>query len=103
MATRRLRVYARDGKRCRFCGEPLARSDFTLDHLLPKAAGGPDWDINLVVACRTCNNEKGDKPIDEVGMELIGNAAFRDEWREIQWELAHSRTQRLLLDWRVIP
>lgn len=56
-----------------------------------------------MVACRTCNNQKGDQPIDEIGMELLGNAAFRDEWREIQWELAHCRTDRLLLDWRVIP
>jgi 5-methylcytosine-specific restriction endonuclease McrA len=103
VATRRLRVYRRDGGSCRFCNYALSRSEFTLDHLLPRARGGPDWDINLVVACTTCNNQKGDKAIDEVGMELVGNAAFRDPWREIQWELAHGRTERLLLDWRVIP
>lgn len=103
MATRRMRVYRRDGGRCRFCGVVLQRHDFTLDHLLPRSKGGPDWDINLVAACSPCNNQKGDRSLDEVGLELMGNMAFRDEWREIQWELAHGRTERLTLDWRVHP
>lgn len=103
MATRRMRVWKRDGGRCRFCGCALTRNEFTLDHLLPRSKGGPDWDINLVVACTACNNQKGDKSIEEAGMELLGNAAFRDPWREIQWELAHGRTHRLTLDWRVMP
>lgn len=98
-----MRVYRRDEGRCRFCGVALPRAEFTLDHLFPRCRGGPDWDVNLVVACTSCNNEKGDKDIGEVGMELLGNAAFRDEWREIQWELAHGRTDRLTLDWRVSP
>jgi 5-methylcytosine-specific restriction endonuclease McrA len=103
MATRRMRVYRRDSGRCRFCGVLLPRGEFTLDHLYPRSKGGPDWDINLVVACGPCNNQKGDKTVAEAGMDLLGNAAFRDEWREIQWELAHGRTDRLLLDWRVTP
>lgn len=103
MATRRIRVWKRDEGRCRFCGAGLTRNEFTLDHLLPKSKGGPDWDINLVVSCSSCNNTKGDKTIEDVGMELLGNAAFRDQWREIQWELAHGRTERLTLDWRCLP
>jgi 5-methylcytosine-specific restriction endonuclease McrA len=103
VATRRQRVYRRDNGRCRFCGVALSRNEFTLDHLLPRCRGGPDWDVNLVVACTACNNEKGDKAIDEVNMELLGNMAFKDEWREVQWELAHSRTNRLLVDWRTHP
>lgn len=103
MTTRRMRVYRRDNGRCRFCGVALPRADFTLDHLLPRSKGGPDWDINLVVACSSCNNQKGDMTIEDVGLELIGNQAFRDVWREIQWELAHSRTDRLTVDWRVLP
>jgi 5-methylcytosine-specific restriction endonuclease McrA len=103
VATRRMRVWRRDEGRCRFCGVTLTRSEFTLDHLLPRSKGGPDWDINLVVSCSPCNNQKGDKTLEEAGMELIGNQAFRDVWREIQWELAHARTERLFLYWRVIP
>lgn len=103
MATRRMRVYRRDKGRCRFCGVSLTRGAFTLDHLYPRSRGGPDWDINLVVSCTQCNNQKGDKTIEDMGMELLGNAAFMDEWRVIQWELAHGRTDRLTLDWRVTP
>lgn len=103
MATRRLRIYRRDEGRCRFCGVPLTRSEFTLDHLYPRSKGGPDWDVNLVVACSPCNNQKGDMTLEESGMELLGNQAFRDTWREIQWELVHGRVGRLTVDWRILP
>lgn len=103
MATRRTRIYRRDGGRCRFCGMPLSRDAFTLDHLLPKSRGGPDWDVNLVVACSPCNNQKGDRTLEAAGMELRGMQAFRYPWQEIQWELAHGRLERLTVDWRVMP
>ena len=103
MATRRMRVYRRDGGRCRYCGMSLLRHQFTLDHLLPRARGGPDWDINLVVSCSPCNNAKGDKTVEEAGLQLVGMQGYRHVWQEIQWELAHGRLDRLTVDWRVIP
>lgn len=81
----------------------MFKNDFTLDHLLPKARGGPDWDINLVVSCSPCNNQKGDKTVEEAGLQLKGMQGYRKIWQEIQWELAHGRTDRLSLDPNVIP
>lgn len=103
MATRRIRVYRRDHGRCRFCGVSLSRTEFTLDHLLPRARGGPDWDINLVVACSPCNNTKGDRTVEESGLDLVGMEGFRHVWQEVQWELAHGRIGRITVDHRVIP
>ncbi len=53
--------------RCIHCGRPLAidwegRSigpPATLEHLLPRSAGGDDRLENLAVACARCNHRKG--------------------------------------------
>jgi 5-methylcytosine-specific restriction endonuclease McrA len=50
----------RDGKRCFYCKTPFADlADATIDHLIPKSVL-PGWrQFNLVLACRPCNNAKG--------------------------------------------
>jgi 5-methylcytosine-specific restriction endonuclease McrA len=52
---------ARDGKRCFYCTTVFADlADATIDHLIPKSVL-PGWrQFNLVLACRPCNNAKGD-------------------------------------------
>lgn len=61
-------VYARDGGRCVYCGIAARRpgrgveraSDLaTLDHIVPRSAGGPLNQGNLVLACQACNNMRG--------------------------------------------
>jgi 5-methylcytosine-specific restriction endonuclease McrA len=32
------------------------------DHLLPLVAGGSDWALNIVLACRSCNSKRCDIP-----------------------------------------
>ena len=51
----RARVYARDGQACVHCGRD---SDLTLDHIVPRAAGGTNAVTNLVTACRRCNSSR---------------------------------------------
>lgn len=54
--------------KCAYCG----RSDLplTVDHIIPKARGGEDnWD-NLITACVSCNNRKGDRTPDEANLIL---------------------------------
>lgn len=43
----------------------------TLDHIVPKARGGSDSWENLVCACTSCNNKKGDRTPAEAGMPLL--------------------------------
>ena len=56
--------------KCHYCGlEPLiidtSNSDpycATLDHVIPRAKGGAEFDpANLVVSCGPCNQKKADK------------------------------------------
>lgn len=61
----RLSIYIRDGFACAYCGTDLrtaAPADVTLDHLLPRSAGGKNDATNLVTACRSCNSSRGAKP-----------------------------------------
>lgn len=62
---KRLAIYIRDGFTCVYCGTDLKHADptdVTLDHLLPRSAGGTNEATNLVTACRHCNSQRGDRP-----------------------------------------
>ena len=43
---------------CHYCSEKFSKEELTMDHMLPIARGGKSTKGNLVVACKTCNNEK---------------------------------------------
>ncbi len=67
----RRNVLLRDKHICQYCGKEFATSDLTMDHIIPKASGGPTVWENVVTCCRRCNNRKGDKLPKEAGMKLI--------------------------------
>jgi hypothetical protein len=61
---RRRRLSEAQGHRCCYCGirlidVPWQHNSVTLEHVIPKAAGAWNDDINLVVACRLCNEGRG--------------------------------------------
>ena len=54
----RLRVLARDGYTCAYCGQEADQ----VDHVQSRVSGGSLFDQdNLVAACRRCNQLKGAK------------------------------------------
>lgn len=56
-------VLARDAHTCAYCAAPAT----TVDHVHPRAKGGRDsWD-NVVAACASCNNRKGDRTLVQLG------------------------------------
>lgn len=62
---KRLAIYIRDGFQCAYCGRDLKHAtaaEVTLDHLLPRVAGGTNEATNLITACRACNSSRQDKP-----------------------------------------
>lgn len=61
---KRLAIYIRDGFTCAYCGRDLRNAsprDVTLDHLLPRSAGGTNEATNLITACLHCNSQRGNK------------------------------------------
>ena len=41
-----------------YCGKKFPPEELTLDHIVPVARGGRSTKGNLVVCCRSCNQEK---------------------------------------------
>jgi 5-methylcytosine-specific restriction endonuclease McrA len=59
----RLRVLARDGYQCAYCGTHLDKTNAQVDHVTPlaKDASDPFNMDGLVAACKKCNSVKGDR------------------------------------------
>jgi 5-methylcytosine-specific restriction endonuclease McrA len=72
-------VLVRDSFTCIYCGiQPgqllrgklLTKSDFTVDHVIPRSRGGRDTWTNTACACYACNHRKGDRLPNEAGMKM---------------------------------
>ena len=63
-------VHARDKGRCQYCSIDLRLSEATFDHVLPRSRGGKTSWENVVIACRKCNQKKGNKTPQEAHLRL---------------------------------
>ena len=52
------RVFARDGRTCRYCGSD---DNLQIDHIISRKSGGTHDLENLQVLCRSCNLRKSSK------------------------------------------
>ncbi len=83
---KRDRIYMRDKFTCQYCsvkqgkklagGERFTRDLMTLDHIKPQSRGGLTSAENLVLACKPCNQTKGDKTPEEAKMPLLTSATL---------------------------
>ena len=64
-------VFYRDNFKCQYCAASFKKSELTLDHVMPKSRGGDTSWVNIVTACKTCNNKKADKTPTEAKMPLM--------------------------------
>jgi 5-methylcytosine-specific restriction endonuclease McrA len=65
----RKNILKRDSHQCQYCG--TTRGPLTVDHIIPRNRGGEDTWENLVCACQTCNNRKGDRTLEQANMALL--------------------------------
>lgn len=59
-------VLVRDNHTCAYCGKYAD----TIDHVLPRHAGGTSTYENCVASCKRCNGEKSNKLLHEIGWSL---------------------------------
>jgi 5-methylcytosine-specific restriction endonuclease McrA len=57
----RSNLYLRDLYTCQYCDEVFDYGDLTIDHVIPRMAGGKTNFENTVTACKPCNHRKGSK------------------------------------------
>ena len=61
------RLWRRDIKEnwnyeCAYCGDD---THLTIDHIVPRAKGGPDFTKNVVCCCHSCNQKNGHEDWEE--------------------------------------
>jgi hypothetical protein len=64
-------LFHRDRQICAYCAGMFAISKLTRDHIVPFSRGGRDSWMNVVTACRSCNERKSDRTPEGAGMELV--------------------------------
>ena len=64
-------LFKRDAHLCLYCGLRFPSSQLSRDHIRPLSQGGRDTWMNVVTACRRCNNQKASKTPEQAGLQLI--------------------------------
>ena len=62
-------ILRRDDYTCQYCGR--THYHLTIDHVVPRHAGGAHTWRNLVAACSACNRRKGGRTPEQAGMQLL--------------------------------
>jgi 5-methylcytosine-specific restriction endonuclease McrA len=65
------KLFARDRHVCAYCGQRFHPDHLTREHIVPTSRGGGDSWMNCITACRGCNGRKGNRLLQESGMELL--------------------------------
>src|ERR1044072_7615811 len=66
----RANLYLRDEYRCQYCYKRFPDKELTLDHVVPVVRGGRKTWENIVTACIRCNQRKGDRTPEGMGVRL---------------------------------
>ena len=63
-------LLARDRYICAYCVQRFPFEQLEMEHILPKSKGGAESWMNLVTACKACNQRKSNRTPQEAGMKL---------------------------------
>ena len=67
----RRNIWLRDKGRCGYCGDKVAQSSFTFDHIIPRSKEGKTSWENIVVCCHACNQKKDSRTPEQAKMKLL--------------------------------
>ncbi len=88
----RLKVHAKYGGRCAYCGKAIAYKDMQVDHLNPKCLGGPNEESNLMPTCRQCNHYKRGEKLE----------SFRESIETLHERIVKPYIHRVALDYGIM-
>ncbi len=74
---------------CAYCGIYLRFCHATIDHVMPRSAGGSNDPSNLVLACNACNQAKDDLHPSEVVCLLPVGAGCVPVYQLAEWKGSH--------------
>lgn len=64
-------LFHRDRHMCAYCGDEYSVQKLTRDHVVPVSHGGLDTWMNVVTACRHCNQRKAGRTPEQAHMLLL--------------------------------
>ena len=64
-------LFKRDDHLCLYCGNKFKTEDLSRDHVTPLFQGGRDLWVNVVSACKRCNNAKAGRTPEQANMKLL--------------------------------
>jgi 5-methylcytosine-specific restriction endonuclease McrA len=64
-------LFKRDNHLCLYCGNKFKTEDLSRDHVTPLFQGGKDLWVNVVSACKRCNNAKAGRTPEQANMKLL--------------------------------
>lgn len=64
-------LFHRDRHVCAYCGCEFSGARLTRDHIVPVSLGGADVWMNVVTACRPCNQRKAGRTPEQARMMLL--------------------------------
>ena len=79
--TRLQREIRDDDGGCVYCGGP----NETIDHVVPRSAGGSDCGMNKVAACKPCNLTKANRVIVGLPLTLAGDRPMNGRGGFLSW------------------
>lgn len=77
----RFEVFKRDKFCCQYCGRTPPSVTLEVDHVVPVASGGDNSEINLITACKDCNQGKSSGSLEEVRPSTADQVAEMAERR----------------------
>ena len=78
----RRNVFKRDHTSCQYCGVQPGSHELTIDHVVPRSAGGRTTWENCVLACVSCNARKANRTPEQAAMKLR-RPPFRPTWKPL--------------------
>lgn len=85
----RFEVFKRDRFTCAYCGRTPPEVLLHADHVVPRAAGGPDDITNLITSCQTCNQGKAARLLEEGTAPVVGRATVEELQERIEQAKAY--------------
>jgi len=64
-------LFKRDDHLCMYCGNKFGSENLSRDHVTPLYQGGNDLWVNVVSACKRCNNAKAGRTPEQANMQLL--------------------------------
>lgn len=83
-------LYNIQSGKCCYCHKKKHINEMTEEHLIPKSYGGTRMTGNLCLACKKCNNKRGNNICDPRSLEILQERAGIAWWYDFSLKLLNN-------------